>query len=215
MSEQLDLSVDMLQSLLWQHNEAANLTALLEKKQAWYDENYTQFWLDWIRDVFDLRTANAFGRQVWARILGVPLQVALPPGSGPTFGFGAFNQNYNNGNFGTPNGSTVALTPEQERAVLQLRYFKLISRPTVPEINRMLKMVFAPFGNAWVLDSLDMSFVVYTFDFTPGSQLVFLLEQYDILPRPAAVGVRYVVASRDVFGFGEFNKNYENGNFLP
>lgn len=213
----LDLSVDLLQSLLWQHNEASNLTALLEQKQAWWNENYTQFWNDWITDVFDLRTANEFGLQVWSRILNVPLQITLPP-SAPgkkTFGFGVHNQNFTHGNFSTLGGSTAGLTTDQKRTVLQMRYFKLISRPTVVEINRMLNMVFKDYGKAWVLDANDMSFVVYTFDFVPGSQLALILQSYDILPRPAGVGVKYVVAGRKTFGFGAHYENFTHGTFKP
>jgi hypothetical protein len=209
----LDLSVDMLQSLLWQHNHAENLTALLEKKQLWYDQNYTQFWNDWFTDVFNLDTANAFGRQVWARILGIPLQVTLgPQPAKPTWGFGQYNQNFGHGNFAASGGSTIGLTAVQERAVLQLRYLQLISRPTTPEINKMLARVFAPFGPAWVLDGLDMT-MTYVFGFQPGSQLIFIFEQYDLLPRPAAVGIDYIVTLRPVWGFDEFHQNFNNGNF--
>lgn len=211
----LNLSVDLLASLLWQHNNAPKLEALVRSEQDWYNKNQSEFWSNWVRDVFDLRTANAFGRKVWSIILGVPLAVTLAPSQvgKPTFGFGTFNKNFGRGNFTSKTASTATLTPDQQRLVLQLRYFKLISRATVPEINRMLKFAFRDVGNVYVLDTLDMSFVVYVFSFLPGSQLSFILEQYDILPRPAGVGVKYLTINRPVFGFGDTNKNFNNGTF--
>lgn len=213
--QDLDFSSDLLRALLWQHNTAARTEALVRAKNAWYEENQRDFWTNWVKDVFDLRTANAFGLQVWSRILGVPLQVAITPTTRlkPAFGFGSFNSNFNNSNFTNNNGGTAGLTVEQQRILLRLRYYQLISRCTVPDINRICAAVFADLGTVYVLDGNDMEFTIYVFDFSPGSQLQFLLEQYDLLPRPAGVGVKYNIVTRPVFGFGPFNKNFNNGTF--
>lgn len=100
--QEFDFSVDILQALLWQYNDATKLQALLQKKQEFLNAEYSEFWQNWITDVFDLRTANDFGLQVWAIILGV----TLSPESGAdetgkkVFGFGAYRQNFNNAHFG-------------------------------------------------------------------------------------------------------------------
>lgn len=451
-----DYSIDLLQAILWQYNDAAKLQSLLEQKQTWYDEQYSEFWEDWYRDVFDLRTANDFGLSVWAILLNIPLTITtnLSPsaniwgfgpyptftrassgtyydnagllvsagndvpryaydphtlqyagllyeaaatnqllrsqefdnaswgkvrstvtanatiapdgtltaeklvidataanshyvsqptvktyvpgdvvtfsyhikksdynfhilrfitggaivssvsaalnlvtgvisgvsagisthleilpngyyrfgitftctGSGvvnalsylsetgtitittPTAGFGTFlwgaqledgpnmtsyiptlgataaraadlltantsgfRKNFNRGNF-APSTSGIKLTLAQKRLVLQLRYFQLVTRGAIPEINRFLNYVFADFGKVYVLDGLDMS-INYVFTFLPPSQLRFVLESFDVLPRPAAVGVNYVVLVRDTFGFGPFHTNFNRGNF--
>ncbi len=211
--QEFDYSADILRALLWQYNRAPKLTALLEKKQTWYDVNQSQFWSDWFRDVFDLRTANAFGLQVWARILKVPLQISVAPSIGqPTFGFGGFNKNFNRGNFSNRSGAVISLTIEEQRLVLQLRYFKLITRPSIPEVNRMLKYVF-PNNNVYALDPLNMTSIVYVFDFQPGSKLTLIFDTYELLPRPSTVGISYTLVYRTGFGFGEFRKNFDNGNF--
>lgn len=228
--QSFDFSVNVLSALLWQHNEAAHLESLMTLKQTWYEENQSGFWQDWIRDVFDLRTANAFGCRVWAEILGTKLQLEVEPSlrTKPMFGFGPEGGvttansylNFTHGNFGALSSTSIGLTLEQQRMLLRLRYFTLISRCTVPEINRILADVFASEGSAYVLDSNDMSYIVYVFAFMPSSQLSFLLQNYDILPRPAAVGVKYNVIDRPVFGFGpdetadtNTNKNFNNGTF--
>lgn len=220
MSDQIqtiDSSVDLLESLLWQHDNAPRVTALLKAKQDWYNTNQSEFWENWVRDVFDLRTANAFGLKVWSIILGVPLTVVLDPTAPgkPTFGFGVHNRNFGHGNFSSSTSQNASLTLAQQRLVLQLRYFKLVSRCTVPEINRILAFVFQGQGKVYVLDPLDMTFVIYVFDFVPGSQLTFILEEYDLLPRPAGVGVKYITITRPVFGFNQYNQNFHNSTFAP
>jgi hypothetical protein len=210
----LDFSTELLTAILWQHDNATSLISLLEQKQAWYDENQTSFWSDWLRDVFDLRTANEFGCQVWSIILGIQLSVNEGANTDkPTWAFGAFRQNFERGNFSNTTDVTIPLTIEQKRLVLRLRYFQLVSRGTVPETNRFLKYIFEDVGSVYVIDQLDMSFVYYVFTFVPSSQLLFILQKYDILPRPAGVGVNYQIITGPAFGFDEYNLNFDHGTF--
>lgn len=208
-----DFSVDVLRGLLWQHNRATQLRALLESKQAWYDAEHRDFWTDWLRDVFDLRTANAFGCQVWARILGIRL--APPPNgnAGPAWGFGEFNENFDNAPFATTGPEAVQLTVEQQRIVLRLRYYQLTIRPSVTEINRMLRDVFRDVGLVYVLDPRDMSDITYVFTFIPDPRLVFVLTEFDILPRSATVGVQLTTTAREAWGFGPDRQNFDNAPF--
>lgn len=213
--QRFDYSVNLLRALLWQHNKADRLESLMRAKQDWYAENQTDFWESWYRDVFDLRTASAFGCQVWAAILGLKLSISTDPTNPakPTWGFGPYGQNFNNGNFGQQGSGTVTLTVEQQRLVLRLRYFQLVTRCTTPEINRFMASAFGEFGNVYVQDANDMSAITYVFDFALGSQLTFILRTYDVLPRPSTVGIAYILAARPTWGFGDFNRNFNNGNF--
>ena len=95
--------------------------------------------------------------------------------------------------------------------MLQLRYFKLVSRGTVPEINAFLDRLFTDQGHVYVLDPLDMTFAVYVFTFSPTSLQKFVLEDMDALPRPAGVGVQIRVAGRKAFGFGPQRLNFRGG----
>ncbi len=213
--QSFDFSIDLLQALLWQYNDADKLRGLLERKQAWYEQNHTDFWKKWVQDVFDLRTANDFGLSVWAILLGVPLSVTVNPTKpgAPVFGFGTSNQNFGHGSFGSKSSSTVKLTLEQKRVVLRLRYFQLVSRGTIPEINRFMKMLLGEQGQVYVLDSNDMSYVIYVFSYQPSPSLIFVLDSYDLLPRPGGVGVRRRVVTRPSFGFSEHYKNFTHGTF--
>lgn len=211
----IDFAVDVLKVLLWNQNQATALQTLAEQKQAWYNEKQSQFWKDWERDVFNLDTANRFGLAVWSVVLGVDLSASLDPSrlDKPTFGFGPYGKNFGRGNFGARASTTVTLTNDQARLLLRLRYMQLVARPTVPYINRMLKKAFGSLGTVHVLDPQDMQFIVYVFDFEPGSQIRFMLENFDILPRPSGVGIQYRVLTRKVFGFGRTNENFRNATF--
>lgn len=212
----LDTSVNVLRSILWEHEGADKLVMLAKLKQEWYTRNQSEFWNNWVRDVFNIDTANEFGLAVWGRILDVKMQVTSPADVGKIgFGFGTSNKNFENGNFANKNSNTVGLTVEQQRMVIQLRYFKLTSRGTVPETNRFLKQIFTDkgMGRVFVTDPYDMSWVTYFFELQPNSQIQFILDNYDLLPRPAGVGIKYQLQPRPSFGFSTNHLNFENGNF--
>lgn len=207
-----DLSVDLLRTILWQYDNAEALQSIIRQKNDWTEEENEGFWAWWRRDVFNLDTASDFGMSVWSIILAVPLGYDVPSsGSRSVFGFGTFNLNYENGNFGRDTAGTVSLTPEQKRLVLKLRYFQLISRGTVPEMNFFLQLLF---GDAHVVDNLDMTFSV-VFGYVPGPDVMFILTEFDLLPRPSGVMLKLLIDPLNVFGFAPFYQNYENGGFAP
>lgn len=183
----------MLQALLWQHNNAPVLNSLMASKQTWYDENHTAFWNDWYTDVFDLRTCNLFGMCVWAIILGIPLSIILDPDhtTRQAFGFKPYGRNFNHANFATIQQVVTKLTLEEQRIVLQLRYFQLISNGAVPATNRFLARIFVNFGPAFIRDHLDMT-ITYKFQFALSSGLRFVLSNYDLLPRDTGVSVKII-----------------------
>lgn len=211
-----DSSVNVLKALLWEHDGADKLVKLATLKQEWYEKNHSEFWDNWVRDVFNIDTANQFGLAVWGRILDVKMQVTSAPDVGKAaFGFGTANRNFERGNFANKSSNTVGLTLDQQRLVIRLRYFKLTARGTVPETNRFLKQIFTDTGQGrvFVTDPYDMSFVTYFFEQAPNSQVQFILDNYDLLPRPAGVGIKYQVQPRPSFGFGAEHLNFERGNF--
>jgi Protein of unknown function (DUF2612) len=206
-----DFSVNLLRALLWQYNDATRLEGLLREKQTWYDVAQSEFWTNWMRDVFDLRTANDFGLAVWAIILGLPLSVTPEDDPGkPIFGFAPDDFNFENGNFAA--SGNIVLTTQQRRIALRLRYYQLTTRHSVPQANAILYNVFGP-GWGYVSDSLAMQ-IQYNFLVPLGPQLEFVLREYDLLPRPAGVGADFVVLSEvGAWGFGVYRKHFNQGNF--
>lgn len=210
--QQFDFSVNIMQALLWEYNDATNLQQLLQQEQDWYDINQTEFWQSWFDNVFNLATANEFGLGVWAIILGIPLTIIQPASDSEPWGFGPFNKNFNNGSFANISGSVAGLTLEEQRIILQLRYFQLTSNGTVLAINAFLKTLFAAYGAVYVLDGLDMT-CDYIFRFRPSRSLMLALKNLDLLPRPAGVKINIRIAVGGVWGFGPFWANFNNGSF--
>jgi len=220
--QQFDFSNNVLDSIIWQYDNASKITGLLQYKNTWLTENHTAFWQNWYTDIFNLDTANDFGLAVWSIILGLPLFIELNPES-PTKPFWAFEnrKNFDHGVFSnaTDNGGIPILTTEQKRIVLKLYYYKLCSRCAtygsygIPNTNMFLNAIFKDYGRFYVLDGLDMT-ITYVIGFNIDPNLLQVLKDYDILPRAAAVGIkRYVILTRPVWGFGPYNKNFDNGNF--
>lgn len=187
--QEMQKNVDLLSVLLWQYNfdEDDSVQSLLRQKSAWYDAQGQAFWDSWYHDVFDIRTANEFGLSVWAIVLGVPLSVDKFP--------------------------NVKLTVEQKRLVIRLRFYQLITRATIPMVNAEMLDIFGEFGKAYALDPNDMSAILYVFRFMPDDDIKFILQNYDLLPRPATVGIKFRVLTGEYFGFGTHNANFNNGAF--
>lgn len=211
-TQEFDFSVDLMRSILWQYEQAPRAVALARADQAWIDAHQSEFWQAWHRDVFDLDSANEFGLSVWARILGVSLEIGEQRRVEEVFGFGVNNRNFGRGNFGRAQDGTAQLDAESARKLLKLRWFQLTMRPTVPNINQALAMVFGQ-GAAFVADPYDMTWVTFFFTAAPDYRLRRLLENTDILPRPSTVGARWVTQVRPSWGFGPNHLNFENGNF--
>lgn len=212
MSESLYLNVNLLRSILWQYENADKLKALVIGQQEWINENHTKFWNDWIRDVFNLRTANAFGLTVWARILNVSLTIEREENLSDVFGFGTEHENFNNGNFGVAAGAIDNVSVEQARKILLSRYFTLTYAPTVSNINMILEVIFGKRA-AYVADALNMG-TTYILTNEPDYRSRELLKTHSFISVPAAVSASYTTIPVTGFGFGENNLNFENGGFI-
>ena len=208
MTKQLfNFNVDVMQVLIWQYNDAEKLQSIIQNKQNWLDENVRDFWQNWYNDVFDLDTANDFGLQVWAAILG--MQFVLKEDI-PTliFGFNPNAQNFNNGVF-LPSGE-LALSTEQKRMLLKLRYRQITSNATIDEIHRAVSQILPTAG---VIDAFDMS-VLLTYPTIPDSQILYILDNYDVIPRPAGVKIKRRFGYASWFAFsGQGGQNFNNSTF--
>lgn len=200
--QSFDYSVDLLQVLLWQYNEAPNIQKLIELKQSWYETNQRDFWENWVRDVFDLRTANQFGLSVWAKILCLPITIDDNASSKKktVFGFGKYNRNFYRSNFYGPGINTETLTSESARILLRLRYYQLTSSGRVEEINKFLDYLFGDLGGAYVIDNLDMS-ITYVFRFDIDKKIILAANYYNVFPRPAGVGINIITPSDKIFAW--------------
>lgn len=227
-----DYNVNVTQSLLWQYDQASNLVSLITQKQAWYTLYQTDFWQNWYNEVFWLWNPTPldqpgaftdFGAAVWSIILGIPLQIGPEPfpEDAQVFSFDGSmdNPNWNFDNSGFTNGSSsITLTLQDKLLILRLRYFQLITRGAIPEINAFLAKVFASYGyegEVWARDGLNMT-MQYIFTTPISVTLEYILQTYDILPRPAGVELYIIIDPFSIFGFDSLgeNKNFDNGAFI-
>lgn len=236
--EEFDFTVNLVEVLLWQYNEALTLQSLITQKQTWYDINQTEFWQEWVVNVFNLLTANQFGLALWAIILNIPLYIntQIPEPGAPLFGFNELPfptvndyLNFNNSNFSNI-GSQEILTLEQQRLILRLRYFQLVTRGNIAYIetpfeknnqlmgiNNFLNFLWktsSAWGESWVLDDFDMT-MTYVFNFFVPRAIRKVLVELDLLPRPAAVGLKYVILTNTIWGFNEIPSINSYQNFYP
>lgn len=198
---------DLTKALLWRHNDAVNLQALIANKQAFYDKHATEFFDDWKRDVFNLDTANDFGLTVWGIILGFPVSVntAEPAPVNGSFGFGEFRKNF--GHQFAPSDETLSLTTDIARIVLKLRFYGLVTRATIPECTAIVREVFKDYGDCYCLDGLNMT-IRYVFNFNLPSGVRQILNDFDLLPRQNSVEAIYIDSPNSRFGFGGLRKNF-------
>lgn len=144
---------DISQAMKWMQNNAPKIQSLVQQKKDWYNKFHDVFWSNWERDVFDLRTANAFGIRIWCIILGVPSGELGLGAIIDGWAYGPNRQNFiysgidpnlpdpnlKGGNF---NGGSEVTILEEIRKILKLRYVAMTSNGNVKYINYMLRYIF-------------------------------------------------------------------------
>lgn len=186
----IDPSIDLKQCLLWQYNNSQALRNLLNAKQNWYTQNHAQFWKNWYDNVFNIDTADDFGLAVWGQIL-------------------KFSRNVT-----AKDGTLHYLTREQYRLILKGQMIKFGMGASAYDVNKWISIVFAGKGNAYCVDSYDMTSIPFVFRSVPDDEIGWLLGNIDFFPRPAGVGYEVRVIPDTVFGFnGSHLKPFNQGVF--
>lgn len=177
----IDPSIDLKQCLLWQYNNSQALRDLLNSKQNWYTQNHAQFWQNWYDNVFNIDTADDFGLAVWGQIL-------------------KFSRNVT-----AKDGTLHYLTREQYRLILKGQMTRFGMGASAYDINKWISIVFAGKGNAYCVDTYDMTAIPFVFRAVPNEEIAWLLGNIDFFPRPAGVGYEVRVIPNTVFGFNGSN----------
>lgn len=198
--ETFNYNINVLAVLIWQYENSENIKTLIINKNIWDSLYGTLFWDSWYSDVFNLATADLFGLTVWSIILDLPLFVPIssPNPAAPVWGFNELpfptvneNLNFTHGNLA---GALVipTLTEDEQRIALQLKYYQLVSRGAVTEVNQFLHYLFGGMGGAWMIDNFDMT-ITYQFNFDINPVFLTVIANYELLPKPAGINVNYVV----------------------
>lgn len=67
--------INLEKTILWQYDKATRLQKLITEKQKWYKQNVSDFIINFFNNVFNLKTANDFGLNIWGKILSFPRQI--------------------------------------------------------------------------------------------------------------------------------------------
>jgi hypothetical protein len=201
----------------WQRSNAEDLKAWFSKIAEWYQVNHCDFWDNYLKDIFDLRTCNDFGLSVWAIILDEPTFGVTKPSDKVAWGFGIKKANFNNGNFGVNSDAGYNFTTEEARILLLIKAFILhmsgsVHGDDVIGINESLERIFGQ-GAIVCIDNRDMSFT-YIVNSNEVKSLVVELYSRDLLPSPTGIEIKLVLDGQaKQWGFGSKRANFNNGSF--
>ena len=72
-----DWLINLEKCILWQYDKAPNINGIKKKKKKWYRQNVSYFMTSFFLNIFNLKTANDFGLNVWGKLLNFPRQIML------------------------------------------------------------------------------------------------------------------------------------------
>lgn len=212
-------SIDALEPVQSQYAASPHIVALLVAKAALLDpEKDIMLWHD---RVFNPKTAEGIGLDVWGRIVGLTGR-KISVENVRFFGFHGQNlQNFDQAPFWISSLATgkADLSDEAYRFLIFYKASANIGRGDMQSINALLNSLFeAGHGpaNSCVLEVSPMEIrAVFRFYLTAYEQA--LLEQHGLLNRPAGVGFSwYQHDPAEMFGFaGQDLQNFDNGVFSP
>lgn len=187
------------QTLLSQYVDSPTITSLL----SFYNDAVEPSLdiLNFYNNIWNVLTAIGNGLDIWGKIVGVSRYLNTNS-SGVYFGFeealsGSIgSQPFNQAPFylGATPTTTYPLSDEQYRRLILVKAAFNISNNTVPSINELLRIEFGtptsgsndPYGQAWVIDNLNMS-LTYYLEFIPNEAQIAIITNSGVFPRPAGV----------------------------
>lgn len=220
----IDLSDEGQRVIIWQYSNAPKINAVIENEVAFWGGNVSGLIQDWTTDVFNLKTANSFGLEVWGRILGTKRPLIEPQNymideSGH---LRFYNPNTKSWHVifldgidvptirvevdpDNPKYAGILLNDEAYRRCLLARLFLLYSNVSINDINKYLAYMF-PNKAVFVEDHYDMTMSI-VFGYIPNDTELTILTYDDFSPRPAGVYMNYGVQifNRNTFSFEGMN----------
>lgn len=182
------LAFDVFETVISQYANSPVLLALLRRLNSALDQgaNIEQFY----SGVWDLRTAEGYGLDVWGRIVGVNRILRVPRGGflgfdeatdAETFGYGIWSGR------GTLT-SNYLLADDAFRRLIFAKAALNITDGSIPAINTALMTLFPDHGNCYVRDDGDMA-MTYVFGSALSPLELAIVSQSGVLPKPAGVTV--------------------------
>ena len=190
-------------TIISQYANSPTLTRLIDLYNAYLDmEGEIQ---SFRHEIWDIDTCNGSGLDMWGKIVGVSRFLKMPV-RGEFFGF--------QGGDGVPFGvapfyndilqASTPLGDENYRRIIKIKMLANITRCTIPDLNRILKLV-VPNVLGYVLEVAPMA-VAYVIVGKLSEIDYAILTQSGVMPRPAGVNVRVIqIDPTTTLGFSEAN----------
>ena len=183
---------EVMDTVISQFRDSPILVALVQYMGAWLDgQVYDDFFY---KNVWDLSQARDFGLDILGRIVGARRMLSVPEG-GVYIGFDGQTtaQNWGHGiwNRGANATANVRLADDVYRRVILAKARANVSSCTIQDINAILMLLFPDYGNSYVVDATDGSYVLH-FGATLSAVDYAIISQEGLLPRPAGRRVTIV-----------------------
>lgn len=180
---------DYAPTVISQYANSPTIIALIEAFLGWINPGYS---FDQFYDlIWNIDTAQGYGLDIWGRIVGVG-RVLQVSGTAYYFGFEeattgyGFNQEPFYGGGGVT--SNFTLSDSAYRQLILSKALANICDGSIPAINQILINLFGAYGNAYVVDNENMSFV-YHFTFPLNPVQTAIVYNSGVLPKPAGVSM--------------------------
>lgn len=132
-----------------------------------------------IKDNISLATAKGDGLDLWGQLIGFRRYVLIDEISGLFYN----------------------LSDDEFRSMLMCVFQKQFINADINSVNEFVNSVLGKFADIAVKDTTDMSYQIYVFSARLPSWLLYCLQNRDVLPRPACVGVGIEQETWSWFGF--------------
>lgn len=157
-----------------------NLEALIEALVVVRKKYVLGAYKSLVIDNLSLTTARGDALDMWGRLLGLWRFVLID----------------------SVGGIKYEMSDDEFRTLLVCLAQKQFCTPNIKSVNDFVREVFSGYGDVEILDTNDMTYLIYTFNQALPSWLNYCFNNRDILPRPAGVGVKI---EQNVFFFFGFN----------
>jgi Protein of unknown function (DUF2612)/PASTA domain len=177
-------------TLISQYAQSPVLTQLICNFAQYFDQSVN--WNNFYQYVWNIDTAQNWGLDFWGKVLGVSRYLELPASadylgfqgaggtaSGYPFDVGVFFD-------GATATQTYALPDPDYRTLLYAKALANISRCSIPALNQLLMLLFAGYGDAYVIDNGNMSMTFYL-GWAPTAVQLAIMEQSGVVPHPTGV----------------------------
>lgn len=214
MAIDLDFKVLAEKTILSQYGTSPHIQGIIDSFRKWIDP--TADIKTFYEKIFDPRTAEGIGLDIWGVIVGATRYVEVD--SEDFFGFlGSNLQPLDNAPFYYEKGATqlYKMADNAFRELIFLKAWANISDATLPNIKRVLNAIFP--GGGVAINAGNMKIRVIFFSYSIAPYTLALLKRYGFLNLGAGVGWEYyLIDPAETFGFdGSGLQPFNQGVFAP